>query len=144
MTTIAYRDGFLAADSQVTENDRICGHVQKIRRIKGVLWGVCGCVIHMVAFNDWIMGGMEGEPPSMKTPEGAASAAIVIVGNRLITFDEHGTDHMPLPPFHAVGTGAPIALGAMQFGASAKQAVEAAIALDIYSGGNVTVLSREA
>jgi hypothetical protein len=142
VTTIAWRDGVLAADSQITENDRVCGYARKIGQINGVLWGVCGCLIHMVAFGDWVRGGMEGEPPSMKTPEGATSTAIVIAGDRLLTFDHHGQDHMPLPAFHAVGTGAPVALGAMQFGASARQAVEAAIALDVYSGGEITVLRR--
>ena len=39
--------------------------------------------------------------------------------------------------FSAIGSGWSIAMGAMQSGASAKEAVKAAIKLDIYSGGAV-------
>lgn len=140
MTTIAYRDGVLAGDTLVTENGLRVGHVTKCGSVGGVLWAVTGCLIHQVEFHDWLKGGLRGSPPSMKTPEGATSSAIVIACGRLLTFDEHGQDHMPLPEFHAVGSGAPLAMGAMAAGADAEQAVRAAIALDVYSGGDVVVV----
>lgn len=142
MTTIAYRDGVLAADTLVTENGRRVGHVQKIGKFGSVLWGVTGCLLHQVAFHDWLRGGLQGEPPGMKTPEGATSTVIVIADGRLLTFDEHGYDHMPMPDYHAIGSGAALALGAMSAGASAYRAVEAAMKLDVHSGGEITVLHR--
>ena len=46
-------------------------------------------------------------------------------------------------PFCAVGSGADFALGAMQFGADAVQAVYCAIAQDQHTGGEVRVLLDE-
>lgn len=143
MTTVAWRDGVLAADTLITENDRRCGFTRKIGRIGSVMWAATGCLIHQVAFNDWMRGGMSGPVPPMKTPEGASSTVILIAGDRLLTFDEHGADHMPLPDRYAVGSGAALALGAMAAGATAEQAVAAAIEHDIYSGGPITVVRRD-
>ena len=43
-------------------------------------------------------------------------------------------------PYYAIGSGAHLALGAMWQGATAEQAVECAIALDIGCGGTVDVI----
>ena len=142
MTTIAYRDGVLAADTLVTEQGRICGHTKKIRVHKGVLWGTTGCLIHQGQFDSWMLSGMRGAPPSMKTEANATSSAILIADQHLLTFDDHGWDAMPLPEFYAVGSGGPIALGAMAAGASAAEAVACAARFDVYSGGSITELRR--
>jgi len=43
-------------------------------------------------------------------------------------------------PFYALGSGYQVAMGAMEFGATAEEAVRAAIKWDTGSGGDVTVL----
>jgi ATP-dependent protease HslVU (ClpYQ) peptidase subunit len=45
------------------------------------------------------------------------------------------------PPF-AIGTGRTAALGAMKAGATARQAVEIAAQIDVYTGGKITSYSR--
>lgn len=142
MTTIAYRDGVLAADTLVTENGRVCGYTTKIRLHRGLLWGTTGCLIHQGQFDAWVLGGMGGPPPTMKTEANATSSALLIAGQNLLTFDDHGWDAMPLPEFYAVGSGAPLAIGAMAAGATAREAVACASLFDIYSGGAITELRR--
>ena len=142
MTTIAYRDGVLAADTLVTENGYRVGSVQKIGCIKGVLFGVAGVMAHMVAFKDWIRSGMKGDPPSVASvSDDGGATALVIYGDSVLCWDCDRWDIMRTP-FYAIGTGAKAAMGAMQAGADAEAAVRAAMALDISSGGEITVLRR--
>lgn len=140
MTTIAYRDGVLAADTLICESDRRVGRVVKIMRRAGILAGVAGCLAHMQAFHSWFMGGMIGEPPAMKTGE-RTSDAIIVHDGRILGLGELGWDVMKAN-YYAIGSGAGVALGAMASGATAEQAVQAAIELDVWSGGDITVLSR--
>lgn len=140
MTTIAYRDGVLAADTLVCESGRRVGRATKIFGKAGVFGGVAGCLSHMNAFRDWFLGGMTGDPPSMKTEDGESEAFIVHDGY-VLTLSKMGWDVMRTES-HAVGSGGPVALGAMASGASAEEAVKAAISLDVWSGGDITVLRR--
>ena len=139
MTTVAWRNGVLAADTLVTERDRRVGFTRKAGKVGSVLWGASGCLMHTHAIYDWLKGGAQGDPPSMETPKGATSQAMLIAAGRLLCVDEHGWDHMPAPEFYAIGSGAPYALGAMAAGASAYQAVQAAARLDLYTGGDILV-----
>lgn len=140
MTTIAYRDGVLAADTLVTERDRRVGFATKIFRTGPVLWGTTGCLQHRDVVRTWLEAACPGDTPNMETRKNASSDAVLIFSGRLICFDEHGADSMPLPEFYAKGSGAAFALGAMAHGASAEEAVRAAMQLDLYTGGDITVL----
>jgi len=144
MTTIAYRNGILAADTLVTEQGRRVGRTTKIFRHGELLWGFAGALQHRDVVASWLSAGLPGDTPLMETRKGARSDALIIFDGRLICFDEHGADSMALPQFYAIGSGAPYALGAMAHGASAEEAVRAAMNLDLYTGGDVTVLSHGA
>ena len=142
MTTIAYRDGMLAADTVVTENGYRVGSVQKIGQIGEVLFGVCGVMAHMVEFRDWIRRGLVGTPPSvMAVADDGGSTAMIVYRDHILCWDRDRWDMMRAP-FYAMGTGAKAALGAMAAGATAEEAVAAAILCDTASGGPITILRR--
>lgn len=137
MTTIAYRDGVLAADSLVTLGDtKVHGRYLKIQRIGEYLVGVAGGVADCQAFVDWAKSP-EDDPP----PKGSYSA-LVIDGKGRLKEVEGGN---PLPKlrgakFAAIGSGGPFAIAAMYAGASAVDAVKIACKIDTGSGLPVKTL----
>ncbi len=137
MTTIAYRDGVLAADQLATTPGGLRGAmVVKIRRITGGRVALCGKFGAACAVADWLAKGREGDIPKHDD-----NGVIWIPDEGEATIIEQGCEE-PLgeAPFHAWGSGREVAMGAMWMGATAVQAVEAAIALDTGSGGEITVL----
>ena len=144
MTTVAYKSGVLAFDSQVTDRNRVVGHMVKGRKIGGLLIGGAGNLALVTRFIDWIVTGASGYPPPMAGPNDAAGEGLIVMPcSLLITVAPSGLDHMR-SPFHAIGSGADIAIGAMAQGATAEQAVRIAAALDVYTGGTITALTRDA
>lgn len=135
MTTVAYRDGVIASDSQVTSGDVIVGRTAKCGCKNGVLYGFAGCLAFAQAFQAWIERGMEGDPPTMKKDDSRAEAILVHDGH-ILSFDDDGWDKLEMD-YYAIGSGRQIAIGAMAVGASAVEAVKAAIKHDVYSGGEV-------
>ena len=138
MTTIVYRDGVLASDSQCqASRSRQPGSLTKIWRIKGRLVAGCGKSTHIERFRKWVETGMRGQAPDM----GDESSGIVIEPDgRVREFEECGEITTLTAPFYAWGTGMPAALGALYMGATAERAVEVAMLVDINSGGPVQSL----
>lgn len=140
MTTIAYRDGVLAADQLLTRNDIVIGLRTKIFRLKsGDLVAGCGNSGAVATLRGWYDAGAKGVQP-----EAPNSALVVFQCDGGILIFEAGHSHRldrSAAAFHAFGSGNEIALGAMAAGATAEQAVAAAIALDVYSGGRVDILT---
>lgn len=151
MTTIAYRDGIMAADSLVTGNGVVEGQFRKIADIKGFLVGGCGEISKVAAFFDWFRVNQPLKPPLKSHPfavfpdyikpkkdEEKYTILLVDKQNRQIWESDNGGYPYRLEvPFIAIGSGREIAVGAMSMSASAIQAVRASIKHDIYSGGNV-------
>lgn len=148
MTAIAYRDGVMAADTQVTDGyDMICGHMRKIARSpSGTLGaasgraGVCAEFrrwIEAGVIDGWIAGGF-GEPLALNQEAGAFGALIVTVEGQVIHVDWQGRAVEMGAPFHAEGCG-PFLAGAMAAGADAETAVRIAILHDAGCGGEVQV-----
>ena len=135
MTTIAYRDGVLAADTQINSgNGARAGSIQKVGRTSdGHLWGYSGSTQHQEGCVAWL-DKREGDPAKIEgvfiviTPAGAVREWW---GEGWIQSQAR---------FFAWGSGERLALGAMQVGATAAEAVRAAIALDLESGGEVTAV----
>ena len=141
MTTIAYRDGVLAADTQVSRCGNDSGRTVKVRRIGRLLVGACGTTSLTQRFIGWIAGGMKGPAPALRIDDSHACVVAVMPDGALV---EWNGDHPPdiiRAPFAAWGSGADIALGAMAFGASAEEAVKAAASIDHATGGDITALS---
>lgn len=132
MTTIAYREGVLAADSLVTlGSTKVHGSYQKIRRIGGFLIGTAGSVAACQSFIDWVKAGDDEDPP----PKGEYNALIVDPRGKVREIENGSV--LPVPrgaKFFAIGSGAPYALAAMYAGASAIDAVKIAAKIDTSTG----------
>jgi len=143
MTTIAYKDGVLAADTLCVNGHIRSGFATKIvRGPRGELAGSAGSAGFNRAFNAWVTAGMEGEPPKAAETDDIRDYGFVVLPNGEIEQHEpEGVNRLRADIF-AVGSGRNVAQGAMKAGATAEEAVRIAIDLDCYSGGEVTVLRR--
>jgi len=143
MTTIVYRDGVLAGDTQVSEGSYPVGFQTKVKRFRGLLYGSSGSDGLTVAFERWLRAGMHGEPPPLKGANATADFYIFPGGDLCVWFHADGVTAIRAPWF-AFGCGSSFAKGALVMGAGAVEAVKAACALDPWTGGEVTSVSHEA
>lgn len=138
MTTIAYRDGILAADTMVSGSGcRVGSVVKAFRRTDGHMAGAAGDLSWAQRLLGWFTAGEEGEAPLPK--ENAGEAIIVRPDGEVFFVDESGM-HTLSAEFFSLGSGACVALGAMAAGASAETAIEIACRFDCHTGGDITVL----
>jgi ATP-dependent HslUV protease subunit HslV len=92
----------------------------------------------------WFVKGERGRPPKANEDTNNFDRGVIFRnGGRIEVFEPSGTFSMSAP-FYAMGSGKSEALGAMWAGATAEQAVRAAIDLDPSCGGDVTILSHQA
>jgi ATP-dependent HslUV protease subunit HslV len=138
MTTIAYRDGVLAADTRVTRGGYIMpGHFCKIGRSPGGdLVGVAGNCAKAVGFLRAVISG-SADPTA---PEESVTALVISPDGQITVHEAAGRFDMTGAPFWAIGTGTSAALGALHAGASAEEAVRIAMLIDNDSGGEVNSL----
>jgi hypothetical protein len=127
MTTIAYKDGILAADTQLTMG-YIRGLCRKIERWPGgeVVASAGNEEDHFV-FKNWYHGDKKKIPKIHKTFE---LFMIDIEGHPL----KYNNLCIPIPiddPVYAYGSGDALARGAMAYGLSAKEAVKFASEIDV-------------
>lgn len=125
MTTIAYRDGILAADSQATTGTLIMpGGTKKLYRLSdGSVAAFCGIASAGRNFVNWLDRGAPGERPSLEN-----SCVIHLTADGCVEHDEFGIN--PVEEFQAWGSGAEIATGALYAGCSAEAAVQIACIAD--------------
>lgn len=139
MTTIAYRDGVLAADTLSTCNGMIETEVVKIWDHKGYLGGAAGSHALCNRFRSWFVGGMDGESPFHGGDDG--NGLVAVPDGKIIVWGKHGSWTVNRA-FYALGSGEQIAMGAMAAGASAQEAVKIAATMDTITGSKITVLKR--
>lgn len=145
MTTIAYRNGVIAADSRTTLETEGGGArmflCEKLFRKQVVLKGVAQEVIIATAgesspgmvFVDWF--GSRKKPPIDDFLTGEADfTCLVLQHDGLWEYDAWCRGVKILDEFYAIGSGAKAALGALHMGAGARKAVELACRIDHYSG----------
>jgi ATP-dependent protease HslVU (ClpYQ) peptidase subunit len=132
MTTIAYRDGVLAADSLVTTGDtKLPETKRKVWKLRdGRLFGGAGIAETIEFLKASINDGAE-------TPKLSGVEAILVDTNGAVTAYEGKAWVRVSAPYVALGSGSTIALTAMWMGADAKTAVKAGIKFDRNSGGRV-------
>lgn len=138
MTTVAYRDGVLCSDSSSNYNGLRWASVPKIGRAPdGTMGGASGDSGMCDEFRRWIEAGASADLPSL--PPEQVTAFIVRPDGTMAGWD--GREMYQISgAFIAVGSGAAVAMGAMAAGASARRAVEIAIALDSGSAGPIQEL----
>ncbi len=134
MTTIAYDGKTLCTDSLVTAGSLACGEGRKIHRLtNGAVAAVCGDwhLAHDVV--QWLDGN--GDKPVPHESESIGVLLIELDGSAW----EYGSRLRRAPacvPWTG-GSGEAVAMAAMRCGKTAREAVELACQLDVYSGGPV-------
>lgn len=135
MTTIAYKDGVIAYDSRQTRGGAIVSDdVIKMRVVDGVSFFLSGAVCDEPA----LVAAYFGTPSSVPVE----CSGYVVDGRKLMMVghdDKSGVWRQELDQSNpdAIGSGAAYALAAMDMGASAEDAVRAAMKRDIYTGGKI-------
>ena len=142
MTTIAYKDGVLAADSLVTCGNSRDGSMVKIAKRGPVLAAAAGAIGGCSAFLDWFRGGMLGDAPV--SPDGPHNwTGVLFTPDDRVLVLENGCWTATRQAEVTMGSGAEFAQGALSMGADPVRAVKVAIMHDTQSGGEITVLRRD-
>lgn len=148
MTTITLRDGVLAADSRVTNAGRVVpGAATKLYRLPhgmaAAVFGSCGAAMALVRWlekqPDAPGGGIDLDGDD-RPAIGDGRLVLVMPDGAVVLFEESSWSYEPPSEYHAWGSGAEVALGALAMGASSDRAVAIAALYDPYTGGPVETL----
>lgn len=138
MTTIAWDGKTLAVDSMVTSGDVITGTNEvklflDVGRFKAV--AISGCIVQLLPLLDWIRSGEDGTPPKMDESD---SIMCVTEKGKLLTFwHGYSSTGQHSKGVSSGGNGWQLALGAMDAGASAVEAIKIACKRNCYTGGKI-------
>mgnify|MGYP001612490594 CR=1 FL=1 len=140
MTTICWDGRTLCADRQLTTSG-VRFETTKAHRLKdGSLFASCGALENNVAVRQWLNGG--DDKPAIDKDDDFDGVLIKPDGTawmlnkklHLIAIES---------PYFSTGSGRDFALLAMKLGKTAREAVELACELDIWSGMGITELTIE-
>lgn len=137
MTTLAYKDGILATDTQIVFSDVLKATTTKIwEPQKGIVLSCAGdhyCEWRAIQFfsdPNWL-----GREP-IDFRDGDFAGFLFVEGTPYILTG--CTAPIPLlDPYFAIGSGAYFAHAAMGMGATAEESVREAMKYDIHTGGNI-------
>lgn len=140
MSTVAYRDGVMAADTLAS--GPVCRTTKKLHRVGDVIIGGVGNLSDLLVFVRWYGSGADLKAlPEFRMygrNDEAPDFSALVLSPRGLT---HWTEYFqPLPVFDdytAVGSGAYAALGAMAVGAAAAEAIAVAAQIDVHTGGEI-------
>lgn len=140
MTTIAYKDGIVAADSRCTEGDHIMpGKARKLYELPdGSIYTFTGSVAHGMAMLAALTSGKKKKTPKWEL--GDTIAVIIRPNGKVLIFEGEGVWFEQTGKMAAWGSGEAYAYGAMEAGADAAKAVRIAIKHDAGSGGPVRTI----
>jgi len=132
----------MAAD-RATKYGSVVGHeVTKIgRRDDGALCGTAGTSSIAAAFRRWFLAGETEARPSLGDEKEDIHALVVRPNGDVEIHDRMGWTKAE-GKFHAIGSGAEIAFGALAMGATAEQAVRIAAQFGIGSEASIDVLTQ--
>lgn len=143
MTTIAYRDGVLVADTCANRGGVIFSGITKIVRLSdGRLAGAAGGAGYNGAFLRWCEAGCVGDVPEAKAEDNNFDTGLIFCPDGELILYEPGGHFSQRPPYYAIGSGKEIAAGALWAGASAEMAVMAAAEHDPYTRAPLTILEH--
>lgn len=142
MTIVTYRDGVMAADTGAFDSfDCYTGKVRKLLHHKsGALIGVCGTMSLATKYLAAVF--KTNNPLEVDIPFDDNGAVLIVVGpDEVYHASERG--HVQLfAPFYAMGSGAPMALGAMHAGAGPVRAAEIACLVDAHCRGPIETIGE--
>lgn len=137
MTIICAKDGVIAADGSVWMDELTFSTRKKIRQLgDGALVGAAGDAEYADAFMLWKQGKC-GKPDV--PPDDSNFAAIEINKEGIFQYAGNYTRFSDIAPFAAIGSHAEFAMGLMDAGMSAEQAVWRCIERGAWARGPVQV-----
>lgn len=132
MTTVVFRDGVMSSDSRISASDVIVYECSKLARLNdGSICGYAGSPHEFAGILKWLNGKDVDEPKFEHT-----TVLVYTKKKELLLYDSVHPVQVQ-GPYIVLGTGTAAALGALYMGATAIEAVEAAISIDTKSGGKV-------
>ena len=134
MTTVAFREGVLAADSYAADSVSIVQMVKCARLAGGDVAGAAGSLPKVAQALAWLVGGGKGDPPDI------SDAEVLFTDGGVLYLAEGGWPGVRVKGYAAIGSGAQGALTAMKLGFSAEAAVAAVAGVDPCTGGEIDVL----
>ncbi len=137
MTTIAFKNGVLAADTLIATNT-VAGEMTKIAMCDRFMGGGSGDVVDVSNFLDWVEEGADLK--ALPKFSDNFTGILVDKSHYIYLVYENGVSRPISAPFYATGCGQEVAKGALAAGATAEEAVQAAIHISPYTGGHVDVL----
>ena len=150
MTTVAYKDGYMAADRGIVSGETFYpSQTTKVFCIampngKKALVGYCGSITTGQLLVRWACEGFqEGEFPGVAVNDDTFNASLLVVTECGEIFEYEKETPMTLSgDIAAIGSGGPLASASMLAGSSAAKAVEIASQLDLYTlQGPVDIVS---
>lgn len=138
MTTIAYRDGALAFDSQVSDGNRFDGTM-----MKGIKGDYFVAAMSGAANRMGVLGSIyvdKSDNPVYDKSALTENEELVVVTRAGVFFCNNAGPLKFDAPFYVAGSGGSIAMGAMAHGASAEEAVQIACKYDTKTSAPVHVL----
>jgi hypothetical protein len=141
VTTIAYRDGVMAADTRCTWADTTFEVDKLVRLPCGGVAGGCGKAASIQRGFKWLLSGCKGAVPKIGVDTffliAFGDGRVCLTTDKLMTME-------PVNGVAAIGSGQQAAIGAMRrFKATAVEAVEAAATVDPYTGGEIDHMQVE-
>lgn len=143
MTTIAYRGGVLASDTQMTDgNIKSSGRKLHYVKDKAAWVGVAGAVCDCQKFLRWFADVAEEDEEFDEDEDDFVALVMYDDGKVECWTADLKKDVLEVGEFYAIGSGGPAALAAMHMGADARKAVETAARVDLNTGGDVAIAKR--
>jgi ATP-dependent protease HslVU (ClpYQ) peptidase subunit len=146
MTTIIYKDGTVAFDSLVTRGNARAGiDSNKARKFKfgtyEFIIGAAGIAVTCEKLFAWAETNFDPEKKPQEESLDNLDAFIIDNKNKLRLMNGNFVSFEIKSKTFAVGSGSDFALGAMEAGASAIEALKVAIKYDTNSGGPIRQLN---
>lgn len=142
MTTIAYKNGILAADKQ-SNFGPFPTRTTKVRRHGKWLAAATGDTARIGEIHEWIEQGMDpAKLPDFQRDAGTSATVLMVneAGEVYLLENSHVLIRIE-QDFYAVGSGRDFAMMAMHLGKSAPEAVELASVYDSATGQGVDTLT---
>jgi 20S proteasome alpha/beta subunit len=129
MTTIAYKDGILVADTQLTSGDRKFRCEKLHRFASGDLFAGAGGLSDVLKLRRWVADGCPNETPEFS--ERADVECIWVKVDGTVLFVDQDCEPMRITDTAvSIGSGSQYAMAAMECGLSAEEAIGIAAKFD--------------
>lgn len=127
MTVIAYRDGILAGDSEVSEDGiNVAGMTKVAKTPHGWLVGAAGPIVDIAAYLRWASKCFKARSKPRKAPTDEFLGIAISPDGKAFFYEACWDAYSVEGDYHAIGSGSIPALIAMDLGASAEGACKAA------------------